>query len=128
MITEQNDSDPSFTMKRHSECFHRNRPVITACSFQRFPLNVQRFYLSLVSSRNRCFLRRLGNRNSFFFRSNIFPPFGLTYSMVSFIRSHDVDVGVIGNWMSLSHLDSSVFFSKLRISLIRGKTRFDHEN
>lgn len=48
--------------------------------------------------------------------------------MVSFIRSHDVDVGVIGNWMSLSHLHSSVFFSKLRILLIRGKTRFDYEN
>lgn len=128
MITEQNDSDPSFTMKRHSECFHRNRPVITACSFQRFPLNVQRFYLSLVSSRNRCFLRRLGNRNSFF-RSNIFPRFGLrNSSMLSFIRSHDVDVGVIVNWMFLSHLDSSVFFSKLRIFLIRGQARSDCEN
>lgn len=48
--------------------------------------------------------------------------------MVSFIRSHDVDVGVIGNWMSSSHLNSSVFLSKLRISLIRGKARFDHED
>lgn len=48
--------------------------------------------------------------------------------MVSFIRSHDVDLGVIGNWMSSSHLHSSVFFSKLRISLIREKARFDYEN